>query len=36
MKQFFSVEITATKNTDVYAAAELTLSYKDFRSTHTV
>ncbi|MER2008000.1 MAG: hypothetical protein ABS939_11185 [Psychrobacillus sp.] len=36
MKQFFKVEITATKNTDVYAAAELTLSYKDFRSTHTV
>lgn len=36
MKQFFKVEITATKNTDVYAAAELTLSYKDFRSMHTV
>ena len=36
MKQFFKVEITATNNKDVYASAELTLSYKDFRSIHTI
>ncbi|OBW54762.1 hypothetical protein A9986_14160 [Solibacillus silvestris] len=36
MKQFFNVEIQSTKDQDMYAAAELTFTYKDYRRSFTV